>query len=117
MLCYVRITAEVSQILVLCETPIQWEQFCLVFIANTCNIWYFIQFVHNAIFMSLHGPAGACDPKQVIHVPQKFLPIQCYNIIIINNNIIINNIIIIDLFLGQYWRFTFHFVKSESSGY
>ena len=49
---YVRITAEVSQIVVSCETPIQWEQFCLVFITNTYSIWYFIQFVHIAIFMS-----------------------------------------------------------------
>ena len=36
------------------------EQFCLVYIRITCSIWYFIQFVHIAIFMSLHGPAGAC---------------------------------------------------------
>ena len=54
---------KVSQILVSCEMPIHWEQFCLVFIANnTCSIWYFIQFVSNAIFLSLHGPAGACIP-------------------------------------------------------
>ena len=26
----------------------------------TCSIWYFIQFVRIAIFMNLHGPAGAC---------------------------------------------------------
>ena len=32
----------------------------LVFITNTYSIWYFIQFVPIAIFMSLHGPAGAC---------------------------------------------------------
>ena len=32
---YVSFTAEVSQILVSCKTPIQWEQFCL---ANTCSI-------------------------------------------------------------------------------
>ena len=44
------ITAEVSQILVSCETPIQWEQFSLVY------IMYFIQFVRIAIFMSLHVP-------------------------------------------------------------
>ena len=56
-----------SQIVVSCETPIHWEQFSLVYITNTYSIWYFAQFVHNAIFMSLHGPAGAC-----IHVP----PIQ-----------------------------------------
>ena len=52
--------------------PIQWEQFCLVFIANTCSIWYSIQVVHNAIFMSLHGPARACIPvasASLIHVP------------------------------------------------
>ena len=40
--------------------PIYLEQFCLVYIRLTCSIWYFIQFVHIAIFMSLHGPAGAC---------------------------------------------------------
>ena len=51
-----------SQILASCETPIQWEQFCLVFIANRCSIWYFIQFVQIAIFKSLHGLAGACIP-------------------------------------------------------
>ena len=28
----------------------------------TCSIWYFIQFVRIAIFMSLHVPAGACIP-------------------------------------------------------
>ena len=39
--------------------PIYLEQFCLVYIRITCSIWYFIQFVHIAIFMSLHGPAGA----------------------------------------------------------
>ena len=27
-----------------------------------CSIWYFIQFVHIAIFMSLHVPGGACIP-------------------------------------------------------
>ena len=49
------------------------EQFCLVFIRITCSIWYFIQFVCIAIFMSLHGPAGACIPvASPIHVP----PIQ-----------------------------------------
>ena len=34
--------------------------FVLVYIRITCSIWYFIQFVHIAIFMSLHAPAGAC---------------------------------------------------------
>ena len=58
----IRITAEVSQILVSCETPIQWEQFSLVFITNACSIWYFIQFVPIAIFMSLYGSAGTCIP-------------------------------------------------------
>ena len=46
-----------------------------VYITNTCSIWYFAQFVHNAIFMSLHGPAGACilvASASPIHVP----PIQ-----------------------------------------
>ena len=57
MLYYVRITAEMSQILVSCEAPIQWEQFCLL---------------HNALFMSLHGPAGAyilVASVSQIHVP------------------------------------------------
>ena len=27
-----------------------------------CSIWYFIQFVHIAIFVSLHVPGGACIP-------------------------------------------------------
>ena len=54
------ITAEVSQILVSCKMPIYLEQFCLVYITITCSIWYFIQFVCIAIFMSLLGPAGAC---------------------------------------------------------
>ena len=40
--------------------PIYLEQFCLVYIRLTCSIWYFIQFVRIAIFMSLHGPAGTC---------------------------------------------------------
>ena len=48
------ISAEVSLIAVSCETPT-----CLVYIRNTCSILYFIQFVSIAIFMSLHGPAGA----------------------------------------------------------
>ena len=71
----VRITAEVSQILVSWETPIYQEQFCLVYIRITCSIWYFIQFVRIAIFMSLHVPAGACIPvasASPIHV----FPIQ-----------------------------------------
>ena len=42
--------------------PIYQEQFCLVYIRITCSIWYFIQFVRIAIFMSLHVPAGACIP-------------------------------------------------------
>ena len=56
--------------------PINLEQFCLVYIRITCSIWYFIQFVHIAIFMSLHGLAGACIPvasTSPIHV----FPIQC----------------------------------------
>ena len=64
-----------SQILVSCEMPIQWEQFSLVFITYTCSIWYFIQFVPIAIFMGLHVPAGACilvASASPIHVP----PIQ-----------------------------------------
>ena len=72
---YVRITAEVSQILVSCEMPIYLEQFCLVYVRNTCSIWYYIQFVRIAIFMSLHVPAGACIPvasASPIHV----FPIQ-----------------------------------------
>ena len=55
------ITAEVSQILVSCETPIYLEQFCLVHIKITCSIWYFMQFVHIVIFISLYVPAGACN--------------------------------------------------------
>ena len=51
-----------SQILVSCETPIQWEQLNLFYIRNTCSIWYFIQFVCIAIFMSLHAPVGTCTP-------------------------------------------------------
>ena len=69
---FVRITAEVSLILVSCETPIQWEQSCLVCITNTCSILYFAQF---AILTSLHGPAGTCilvASVSPIHVP----PIQ-----------------------------------------
>ena len=64
-----------SQILVSCETPIYLEQFCLVYVRNACSIWYYIQFVHIAIFMSLHVPAGACIPAasaSPIHV----FPIQ-----------------------------------------
>ena len=52
--------------------PIQREQFCLVFITNTSSIWYFVQFVCIAIFMSLNVPAGACIPvtsASLIHVP------------------------------------------------
>ena len=45
-----------------CETPIYLEQFCLVYVRNTCSIWYYIQFVCIAIFMSLHVPTGACIP-------------------------------------------------------
>ena len=51
-----------SLISVSCETPIYQEQSCLVYVRNTCSIWYFIQFVPIAIFMCLHGPAGACIP-------------------------------------------------------
>ena len=57
-----------SQILVSCEMPIQWEQFCLVFIANTCSILYFIQFVLIVIFMTLHIPD---------HVPPVCVPEHC----------------------------------------
>ena len=71
--------------------PIYLEQFCLVYIRLTCSIWYFIQFVHIAIFMSLHGPAGACilvASASPIDVP----PIQCVlkhcGAYIHNNNII-----------------------------
>ena len=49
-----------SLIAVSCETPIYQEQSCLVYVRNTCSIWYFIQFVRIAIFMSLHVPAEAC---------------------------------------------------------
>ena len=49
-----------SLIAVSCETPIYQEQSRLVYVRNTCSIWYFIQFVHITVFMSLHGPAGAC---------------------------------------------------------
>ena len=42
--------------------PIYQEQSHLVYVRNTCSIWYFIQFVGIAIFMSLHIPAGACIP-------------------------------------------------------
>ena len=74
---YVRITAEMSLhvIAVSCEMPIYQEQSCLVYVRNTCSIWYFIQFVHIAILMSLHAPAGACilvASASPIHVP----PIQ-----------------------------------------
>ena len=47
-----------NQILVSCEMPIYLEQFCLVYVRNTCSIWHFIQFIPIAIFMSLHGPPG-----------------------------------------------------------
>ena len=74
---YVRITAEVSLIAVSCETPIYQEQSCLVYVRNTCSIWYFIiiQFVHIAIFMSLHVPAGACIPVASVS-PIHVFPIQ-----------------------------------------
>ena len=52
--------------------PIQREQFSLVCITYTCSIWYFIQFLCIAIFMSFHGPAEACIPvasASPIHVP------------------------------------------------
>ena len=54
-----------------CETPIQWEQFSLT---NICSIWYFMQFVPIAIFLSLHGSAVTCilDASAspiIIHVP------------------------------------------------
>ena len=41
----------------------------------TCSIWYFIQFVCNAIFMSLHGLAGACVPVASVS-PIHVFPIQ-----------------------------------------
>ena len=59
---------------VLCKITAR-EQFCLVYIRITCSIWYFIQFIPFAIFMSLHVPAGACIPvasASPIHV----FPIQ-----------------------------------------
>ena len=62
-----------SLIAVSCETPIYQEQSCLVYVRNTCGIWYFVQLVGIAIFMSLHGPAGACIPvasASPIHVFQ-----------------------------------------------
>ena len=65
-----------SLIAVSCETPIYQERSCLVYVRNTCSIWYLILFVRIAIFMSLHGPAGACIPvasTSPIHV----FPIQC----------------------------------------
>ena len=34
---------DLSNFLVSCETPIQWEQFSLVCITNTCSIWYFVR--------------------------------------------------------------------------
>ena len=43
-------TADMSLIAVSCEMPIYKEQFCLVYIRNTCSIWYFIQFVGIVIF-------------------------------------------------------------------
>ena len=69
----VTITAEVSQILVSCEMPIQWEQFSLVFITNIHAASG--QFVCIIIFMSSHRSAGTCIPVASvapIHVP----PIQ-----------------------------------------
>ena len=65
-----------SQIVVLCEIPIQWEQLGLVYIANTCSIWYLPQFVHIAILMILHGPAGACIPVASVS-PIHVSPVQC----------------------------------------
>ena len=60
-----------SLIAVSCETPIYQEQFCLVYIRNTCSIWYFIQFVGIVIFTYI-----ACilvDSASPIHVT----PVQC----------------------------------------
>ena len=65
-----------SQIVVLCETPIQWEQSSLVYFTNTCSIWYFAQLACNVIFMNLHGPAGACILVASVS-PIHVLPIQC----------------------------------------
>ena len=62
-------------IAVSCETPIYQEQSRLVYVRNTCSIWYFIQFVHIAIFMSLHGLAGACIPVASVS-PIHVFPIQ-----------------------------------------
>ena len=64
-----------SLILVSCETPIYLEQSYLVYVRNTCSIWYFIQFVRIAIFMSLHVPAGACIPVASVS-PIHVFPIQ-----------------------------------------
>ena len=48
-----------------------------IYIRITCSIWYFIQFVHIAVFMSLHGPAGACIPVASTCVsPVHVFPIQ-----------------------------------------
>ena len=55
-----------SQIIVSCETPIQWEQFSLVFITKYTQ---HLVFVCIAIFMSIHGPAGACASASPIQVP------------------------------------------------
>ena len=98
---YIRITAEVSQILVSWEAPIYLEQFCLVYIRITCSIWYFIQFVRIAIFMSLHEPAGACIPVAsaspiyvfpIQHVLKALWCAQTYIILYIHTHVIQNNL-------------------------
>ena len=66
-----RITAEVSEIVVSCETPIQWEQFSF----TTYSFWYLAQFIHIAVLMSLHGPARACIVVASVS-PIHLLPIQ-----------------------------------------
>ena len=79
-----------SLIAVSCETPIYQEQSCLVYVRNKYSIWYFIQFVCIAIFMSLHGPAGACilvASASPIHVFQY----NVYLSIVVRTNIYIYN--------------------------
>ena len=48
-----------------------------IYIRIACSIWYFIQFVHIAIFMSLHvtriqAPAGTCYMYQLELVYRQF---------------------------------------------
>ena len=64
------------------------QYFPLYGIRITCSIWYFIQFVCIAIFMSLHAPAGAGIPvasASPIHV----LPIKpILKSIVVHTNIV-----------------------------